>query len=258
SEAEIVRLLSIPSPLPSPLSPWSSPLTPWSSPLPHIPSPPLPVSSPVPVSPPPLPVSPTYPLGYRAAIIWLRVKTPSISHPLPSSTPPSGTPPLLPMPLPTPSPPLLLPSTVCSAGTSEVTLPPQKRLCIALGLRYKVGESSSTPTARPTIGFRADYGFVGTLDDEIRRDPERYDTNEIYGRLDDAQDDRLLMRGWLNMLHRDRRAHDRIALLMEREDRDFSLASSIPYSTGTSCGDTETDEYTTDIGDNTAGTTGTH
>ncbi|GKG50254.1 hypothetical protein Tco_0521354, partial [Tanacetum coccineum] len=29
------------------------------------------------------------------------------------------------------------------------------------------------PTGRPIGGFRADYGFVGTLDDEIRRDPER-------------------------------------------------------------------------------------
>ncbi|GKG50615.1 hypothetical protein Tco_0521715, partial [Tanacetum coccineum] len=25
----------------------------------------------------------------------------------------------------------------------------------------------------PTGGFRADYGFVATLDDEIRRDPKR-------------------------------------------------------------------------------------
>ncbi|GKE87109.1 hypothetical protein Tco_1564584, partial [Tanacetum coccineum] len=83
SEAEIVRLLSIPSPLPSPLSPWSSPLTPWSSPLPHIPSPPLPVSSPVPVSPPPLPASPTYPLGYRAAMIRQRAESSPTSHSLP-------------------------------------------------------------------------------------------------------------------------------------------------------------------------------
>nr|GEY97770.1 hypothetical protein [Tanacetum cinerariifolium] len=52
----------------------------------------------------------------------------------------------------------------------EVTLPPWKRLCIALGLRFEVGDSSSTPTARPTGGFRADYGIFGTLDDEIRRD----------------------------------------------------------------------------------------
>ncbi|GJX27878.1 hypothetical protein Tco_0235957 [Tanacetum coccineum] len=160
----IDRLLAIPSPPPSPLSPWSSP-------LPQIPSPPLPVSSPVPVSPPPLPASPTYPLGYRAAMIWLRVKTPSTSHPLPLSTPPLGTPPLLPIPLPTLSPPLLLPSTDYRAGVSEVTLPPRKRLCITLGPRYEVGKSSSAPTARPTGGFRADYGFVATLDDEIKRDP---------------------------------------------------------------------------------------
>ncbi|GJV32610.1 hypothetical protein Tco_1393010 [Tanacetum coccineum] len=287
SEAEIARLLAIPSPPPSPLSPWSSP-------LPQIPSPPLPVSSPVPVSPPPLPASPTYPLGYRAAMIRQRAESPSTSHSLPlpppiilshtrasvammraaapstyilaprsetppSETPPSGTPPLLPIPLPTPSPPMLLPSTVCRAGVSEVTLPPQKRLCIALGPRYEVGESSSAPTARPTGGFRADYGFVATLDDEIRRDPERdvgygitdtwdemlvgmpgapatddtelgrrmtnfvttvrQDTDEIYGRLDDAQDDRSLMSGRLNMLFRDRRAHARTALLMEREAR---------------------------------------
>ncbi|GJX21359.1 hypothetical protein Tco_0224036 [Tanacetum coccineum] len=130
-------------------------------------SPPLPVSSPL------LPASPTYPLGYRATMIQLRAKKPSTSHPLPSSTPPSGTPPLLPIPLPTSSPPLLLPSTICRAGVFEVTLPPRKRLCIALGLRYEVGESSFAPTARPSGGFRADYGFVATLDDEIRRDPER-------------------------------------------------------------------------------------
>ncbi|GJR30355.1 putative reverse transcriptase domain-containing protein [Tanacetum coccineum] len=202
----VARILAIPTPPPSPLSPWLSS-------LPQIPSPPLPVS------PLPLPASPTYFLGYRAAMIQLRAETPSISHPLPSSTPPSGTPPLLPIPLPTPSPPMLLPTTVCRAGVFEVTLLPRKRLCIALGLRYEVGESSFAPTARLTGGLIADYGFVGTLDDEISRDPERYDTYEIYGRLDDAQDDRLLMSSRLNMLHRDRRAHARTALLIEREAR---------------------------------------
>ncbi|GJR56660.1 hypothetical protein Tco_1407181 [Tanacetum coccineum] len=282
SEAEIARLLAIPSPPPSPLSPWSSP-------LPQIPSPPLPVSSPVPVSPPPLLVSRTYLLGFRAAMIWQRAESPSTSHSLPlpppiilsytrasvammraaapstyilasrSERPPSGTPPLLPIPLPTPSPPLLLPFTDGRANTPEVCLPPRKRLCIALGPRYEVYESSSAPTARPTGGFRADYGFVATLDDEIRRDPERdvsygitdtwdemlvdmpgapatddselgqwmtnfvttvrQDTDKIYGRLDDVQDDRSLMSGWLNMLFRDRRAHARTALLMEREAR---------------------------------------
>ncbi|GJY68187.1 hypothetical protein Tco_0471169 [Tanacetum coccineum] len=118
-------------------------------------------------------------------------------------------------------------------------------------------QSSSAP--RPTGSFRVDYGFVATLDDEIRRDPERDDTNKIYVRLDDAQDDKSLMSGRLNMLFRDRRAHARTALLMEREarlspDGDYSLASSRPRSTGTTCGDTETDEYTVDTCDSTTGT----
>ncbi|GJS30530.1 hypothetical protein Tco_0491150 [Tanacetum coccineum] len=182
-DTEVARLLAIPTPPPSPLSPLSSPLPQILSPLPQIPSPPL-----------------------------------------------------LPIPLPTLSPPLLLPSTVCRAGVSEVTFLPRKRLCITLCLRYEVGVSSSAPTTRPTGGFRVDHGFVGTLDDEIRRDPKRYvgyeitdtwdkmvedmqgtpaatdvvglsqrmtyfvmtvrqDTYEIYVRLDDAQDQRLLMSG---------------------------------------------------------------
>nr|GEU67098.1 hypothetical protein [Tanacetum cinerariifolium] len=115
-------------------------------------------------------------------MIRLRAEAPSTSHLLPSSTPPSGTPPLLPIPLPTSSPPLLLHSTSHIADVLEVTLPPQKRLCIALGSRSKVGESSSAPTARHSRGFRADYRFVGTLNDEIRRDPERGRDRRIHAR----------------------------------------------------------------------------
>ncbi|GJZ50557.1 reverse transcriptase domain-containing protein [Tanacetum coccineum] len=286
SDTEVARLLAIPTPPPSPLSLLSSPLPQILSPLPQILSPPLPVS------PPPLPTSPTYPLGYRATMIRLRAESPSTSHPLllpspiilphtrasvammraavpstyilasRSETPPSGTPPLLPIPLRTPSPPLLLPSTDCRAGVSKVTLPPQKRLGITLGLRFEVNKSSSAPTARPTGGFRADYGFVGTLDDEIRQDPGRdvgygitntwdemvedmqgtptttdvaglsqrmtyfvltvrQDIDEIYRRLDDAQDDKLLMSGQLNMLCRDRRAHARTDKLIGTEARLF-------------------------------------
>ncbi|GKE98519.1 hypothetical protein Tco_0021870, partial [Tanacetum coccineum] len=180
SVTEVARLLAIPTPPPSPLSSWSSP-------LPQIPSPPLLVSPPLPLAPPPLLVSPTYPLGYRAAMIRLRAKAPSTSHlppphiilfhtradTPPSGTPLSGTPPLLPILLPTSSPYLLLPSTDHGADMPEVFLPPQKRLCIALSPRYEVGKSSSAAAARPTRGFRADYGFVATVDKEIRRDLER-------------------------------------------------------------------------------------
>ncbi|GKF45981.1 hypothetical protein Tco_0135783, partial [Tanacetum coccineum] len=149
-----------------------------------------------------------------------------------SETPPLKTPPLLPIPAPTSSPPLLLPSTDYRADRPEVCLPPRKRLCIALGPRYEVRESSSAPAARPTRGFRANYGFFATLDREIRRDPERDvgygiidtwdemlegDTDEIYERLDEAQEARAVLSGRLNLLGRDKRYHAYTALLMERE-----------------------------------------
>ncbi|GKG36167.1 hypothetical protein Tco_0443845, partial [Tanacetum coccineum] len=54
-----------------------------------------------------------------------------------------------------------------------VCLPPQKRLCIALGPRYEVRESSSVAAGRPTRGFRVDYCFVTTMDREIMRELER-------------------------------------------------------------------------------------
>nr|GFC57459.1 hypothetical protein [Tanacetum cinerariifolium] len=55
---------------------------------------------------------------------------------------------------------------------SAATPPPHPAYRIALGPRYEVGESSSA-AARPAGGFRADYGFVATVDREIMRDPER-------------------------------------------------------------------------------------
>nr|GFC23537.1 hypothetical protein [Tanacetum cinerariifolium] len=48
----------------------------------------------------------------------------------------------------------------------------RKRLGIALGPGYEVGESSSAAAARPARGLKADYGFVATMDREIMH-PER-------------------------------------------------------------------------------------
>ncbi|GKB61907.1 hypothetical protein Tco_0918093, partial [Tanacetum coccineum] len=115
SDAEVAILLTISTPPSSLLSPWSSPLPqipslplppilsplpvspplpqipspplPVSPPLPQIPSPPLPVSSPVPVLSPPPPASHIRPLGYRVAMIWLRVEATSTSHSLPLPPP---------------------------------------------------------------------------------------------------------------------------------------------------------------------------
>ncbi|GJR92212.1 hypothetical protein Tco_0264386 [Tanacetum coccineum] len=121
---------------PTPPSPPPSPLSPWSSPLPQIPSPPLP--------PPP-------------SSLHLPPHVPT-SLPLPSS----------------PLPPLLAslfipPPVDRREDIPEAELPPRKRLCLtAPTSRYEVGESS-TAAPRPTGGHRADYGFIGTMDAEIRR-----------------------------------------------------------------------------------------
>ncbi|GJX51299.1 hypothetical protein Tco_0278144 [Tanacetum coccineum] len=235
----IARLLAIPSSPPSPLSLWSSP-------LPQIPSPLLPASPPLPVSPPPLPTSPTYPLGYRAVMIRLRAVVLSTSHLPPLGTPPSGTSPLLPIPAPTSSPSLLLPSTNHGADRPEVCLPPRKRLCFAFGPRYKVGESSYAPAARPTRGFRADYGFVATLDREIRQDPEREVGYEVTDTWDEMLKD---MPGAPTT--------DETELGGSIAVRDCRVAGSRPHLIGTTCGDIETDEDTTDIGDSSPESVGT-
>ncbi|GJY29106.1 hypothetical protein Tco_0404873 [Tanacetum coccineum] len=166
SDAEVARLLAISTPLSSPLSPWLSPLTyiPF-PPLPPIQSLSLPLSPPLPISAPP-PASPIRPLGYRAVMIWLRAEAESTSHSLPL-------PPLSPIPAPTSVPPLILPFTNLRVDRPEVTLPPRKRLGIALGPRYKVGESLSAAATRPARGLRAECGFVATMDREIRHDLER-------------------------------------------------------------------------------------
>ncbi|GJU66666.1 hypothetical protein Tco_1252925 [Tanacetum coccineum] len=256
-DAEVARLLAISTPPSSLLSLWSLPLPQIPSPSLTV-SPPLPVSSPVPVLSPSPPPSPIRSLGYRAAMIRLRAEAASTSDSLP--LPPPF---ILPYTRPTaPSlgtPPLHLLSTDRREDRPTVTLPPQKRLSIALGPTYEVGESSSAAAARPTGGLRADYGFVSTMDREIRRDPKRnvgygitdswdeivetlqgapvstdtelgrhmtafetrvrQDTNEVYTRLDDEQSQRQLLAGRLNMLFRDRRAHARTARLIETEAR---------------------------------------
>nr|GFA63283.1 hypothetical protein [Tanacetum cinerariifolium] len=231
TDSEVVRLFAMSSPSASPLSPWSSP-------PPQIPFPPLPpiLSPHSPVLSPAPPPSPIRSLGYRAAMIQLRDEAASTS-----------------------SPPLQVPSASRREDIPEVTLPPRKRLDIALGPRYEVGESSYAAAARPAGGLRADYGFVATVEREIMHDPERevgygitdswdeivetlqrapvsidtelgryvrefetkvrQDTDEIYMRLDDEQTEQQLLAGRLNMLFRDRRAHAYTHHLMETEAR---------------------------------------
>ncbi|GKD71467.1 hypothetical protein Tco_1325557 [Tanacetum coccineum] len=211
-KAEVDRLIAI-------STPPSSPLTSYASTLPQIPSPPLPVSSPLPIVESPstshlLPLPPPIVLPHtRASMAMIRAAAPS-TYILASrsETPPSGIPPLLPIPLLTSSPPLLLPSTNCRVDVPEVR------------------ECSFAHTARPTRGFRADYGFVGTLDFKMRRVLDReigYGITNVWEDLDEiaeeilaidvAEDDRSLMSGQLNLIRRDRRTYARTARLMKSE-----------------------------------------
>ncbi|GJT07479.1 putative reverse transcriptase domain-containing protein [Tanacetum coccineum] len=210
SNSEVARLLAIATPPSSPLSMWSSPLPyiPF-SPLPPIPSPSLPLSPPLPV-PAPSPTSPIRLLSYRAAMIWLRAEAVSTSHlpPLPSP---------LPIPAPTSSPPILLPFTDHGADRPEVCLPPRKRLCFTFGPRYEVGESSSPAAARPVGGLRVDYGFVATMDREIRRDPEIDDGYGITDSWDEIVE--TLQGAPVSTNTEDRRSHVHTARLMEMEAR---------------------------------------
>nr|GFD29895.1 hypothetical protein [Tanacetum cinerariifolium] len=77
--------------------------------------------------------------------------------------------PILPIPLPATSPPLQLLSSDRRADRPEVTLPPRKRLSIVHCPGYEAGESLVVAAARPIEGRRVDYGFVDSVDTEIRR-----------------------------------------------------------------------------------------
>ncbi|GKF10541.1 hypothetical protein Tco_0048467, partial [Tanacetum coccineum] len=97
-----------------------------------------------------------------------------VAAPAPPSPPPSPlspwSPPLPHIPSP-PLPPLLFipPLVDRREDIPEAELSPRKRLCLtAFTSRYEVGESS-TAAPRPTGGHRIDYGFIGTLDAETRR-----------------------------------------------------------------------------------------
>nr|GFC25842.1 hypothetical protein [Tanacetum cinerariifolium] len=61
------------------------------------------------------------------------------------------------------------PGYIPEADRPEVTLPPRKRLSIVHCSGYEAGESSVAAAARPIKGRRADYGFVDSVEAEIRR-----------------------------------------------------------------------------------------
>ncbi|GJT65651.1 hypothetical protein Tco_1017131 [Tanacetum coccineum] len=247
-EAEVERLLAMPTPPPSPLISLSSPSTEerlarcmassaHSSP-PPVPSPFLPSSG-----------CPTQTQTLRIASTQALID--EVTAALPS-------PPLPPLP-----PSLYIPPPVDHRDDiPKSERPLRKRSCLfAQGSRYKVKESS---TARPTRGREVDYGFVSTLDAEERRrgirevrygirdtwvDPaeavpeiapmtvgevntrvtelvelHEHDTQDLYALLEDAQDSRTRISRWVTMdsqqvdlLMNDRIAHQETVLIVEEE-----------------------------------------
>ncbi|GKB15039.1 hypothetical protein Tco_0848962, partial [Tanacetum coccineum] len=213
-EAEVERLLAMPTPSPSPpisLSPPSARerLARCTAPSAH--------SSPPPVPSPLLPSS-----GCPTQIQTLRIaSTQALVDAVTAALP---SPPLPPLP-----PSLYIPPPIDRRDDiPESERPPRKRSCLStLYPRYEVGESS---TARPTGGRGIDYGFVSTIDAKARRwgirevgfrirdtwvDPteavpkiapmtvgevntrvtklvelHEHDTHDLYALLEDAQDSR--------------------------------------------------------------------
>ncbi|GJU39415.1 hypothetical protein Tco_1192372 [Tanacetum coccineum] len=98
----------------------------------------------------------------------LALSTPPASPLTPLSSPLPQIP-SLPLPASPPASVLPLLSSERRTDMPDITLPPRKRLGIDLGPRCEVGESSAAAAARLIGGHRADYGFVGTMDTEIRR-----------------------------------------------------------------------------------------
>ncbi|GJS35568.1 hypothetical protein Tco_0533950 [Tanacetum coccineum] len=115
-------------------------------------------SAPTPPLPPPsfLP-SLIQPSRTRAAMAHMRAAAPSTYH----SLLPSGTPPLLPIPLPAPS-------TSRRADIPEADMPLRKRLLLTAPTpRFEVGETFAAAAARQpgsTMARRVDHSFVDTVD----------------------------------------------------------------------------------------------
>nr|GEY26353.1 hypothetical protein [Tanacetum cinerariifolium] len=145
----------------------------------------------------------------RAAMAQMRAVVPSTYH----SLLPSGTPPLLPIPLP-------VPSTSCRVKISEADTPPRKRLLLtAPRPRYEVGESSAAAARQPgsTMSRSVDYSFIDTM--------ETRENSKFYSRHHDAQKDRAAVRAEIEVLRIERLAYEQESI-QTRE----ALARSEAYS----------------------------
>ncbi|GJR42757.1 hypothetical protein Tco_1310860 [Tanacetum coccineum] len=145
----------------------------------------------------------------RAAMRQMRATSPSTYH----SLLPSGTPPLLPIPLPAPS-------TSRRADIPEADTPPRKRLLLTTPRpECEVGESSAAAAARqpgPTIETRlrdTERRMMTALELVNRRVTYQVDvctreSSEFCTRHHDAQKDRAAVRAEIEVLRRERLAYE--------------------------------------------------
>ncbi|GJT59997.1 putative ribonuclease H-like domain-containing protein [Tanacetum coccineum] len=132
------------------------------------------------------------PLSPRALEVEMRDIASAFYH----SLHPSGTPPLLPIPLPAPS-------TSRRADIPEADTPPRKRLLLTTPRPgCEIGESSAAARQPgPTMAHRVDHSHVDTM--ETSRE-----SLEFHSRHHDAQKDRAAVRAEIEVLRRERLAYE--------------------------------------------------
>ncbi|GJT38635.1 hypothetical protein Tco_0938500 [Tanacetum coccineum] len=145
--------------------------------------------------------------------------------PIPPSPPPSPLSPLL-SPLPRiPSLSLMLPLPTRRDIILEADIPLQKRArYTALSQKFEIGESSAVAAARqpvPTLAQGTELNFMTALE-EVKESVadmatrHRQDSEEIYTRHQDAQDDRALLWTRSSTLARERQYYRHIAIAETR------------------------------------------
>ncbi|GKE87317.1 hypothetical protein Tco_1564792, partial [Tanacetum coccineum] len=132
---------------------------------------------------------------------------------------PSGTPPLLPIPLPAPS-------TSRRADIPEADTPPRKRLLLTTPRpRCEIGESSAAAAARrsgPTMAHRVDHSHVDSIETRFR-DTERRMMTTL--EMVNKRKDRAAVRAEIEVLRRERLAYEQESI-QTRQDLDRSKAYS--------------------------------
>ncbi|GJW28989.1 hypothetical protein Tco_0045864 [Tanacetum coccineum] len=164
------------------------------------------------------------PLSPRALAAEMRDIASSFHH----SLHPSGTPPLLPIPLPAPS-------TSRRADIPEADTPPRKRLLLTTPRPgCEVGESSAAAAARQTGGggFEISESRICTALEMVNMrvsyqvDVRSRESSEFHSRHHDAQTDRAAVRAEIEVLRRERLAYEQESI-QTRQD----LARSESFNT---------------------------